>query len=62
MNPSNVFLIGYRCTGKSSVGKVLSARLEWSFVDTDALVVSERKMSIKEIVDTYGKLFVKWNT
>ena len=53
-NPFNVFLIGYRCTGKSSVGKALSARLQWPFVDTDSLLVSERKMSIKEIVDTYG--------
>lgn len=50
----NLFLIGYRCAGKSSVGRSLSTRLGRPFVDTDALLVSERGMSIKEIVDTYG--------
>ena len=50
----NVFLIGYRCTGKSSVAKSLAARLGWLFVDTDALLVTERRMSIKEIVDSRG--------
>ena len=50
----NVFLIGYRCTGKSSVAKSLAARLGWLFVDTDALLVAERRMSIKEIVASCG--------
>ena len=53
-NPSNVFLIGYRCTGKSSVGKLLAAKLGWPFIDTDALLVSESDVSIKEIVEKYG--------
>ena len=53
-NPYNVFLIGYRCTGKSSVGKSLAARLGWPFVDTDLLLVAERQTSIKEIVDSCG--------
>jgi len=53
-NLDNVFLIGYRCTGKSSVAKSLAARLGWLFVDTDELLVAERRMSIKEIVDRCG--------
>ena len=53
-NPCNVFLIGYRCTGKSSVGKSLAARLGWPFLDTDLLLVAERQTSIKEIVDGCG--------
>jgi shikimate kinase len=57
LNASNIFLIGYRCTGKSSVGKLLSAKLGWPFIDTDSLLVSENGVSIKEIVDTHG-----WNT
>jgi shikimate kinase len=56
-NPSNVFLIGYRCTGKSSVGKLLAAKLGWPFIDTDSLLVSESGISIKEIVDKHG-----WDT
>ena len=54
MNPENLFLIGYRCTGKSSVGKLLSAKLNWPFIDTDSLVVSENGMSIREIVISRG--------
>jgi shikimate kinase len=50
----NVFLIGYRCTGKSSVGRMLAATLGRSFIDTDSLVVSENGMSIREIVDSRG--------
>ena len=54
MNADNLFLIGYRCAGKSSVGRLLAARLGRSFVDTDSLVVSENGMSIREIVDSRG--------
>jgi shikimate kinase len=54
LNAYNVFLIGYRCTGKSSVGKLLAARLGWPLVDTDAMLVAERQSSIKEIVDSCG--------
>jgi shikimate kinase len=50
----NLFLIGYRCTGKSSVGRLLAATLGRSFIDTDSLVVSENGMSIREIVDSRG--------
>ena len=53
-NPFNVFLIGYRCTGKSAVGKQLATKLGWPFIDTDSLLVSESGVSIKEIVEKYG--------
>jgi shikimate kinase len=53
-NSRNLFLIGYRCTGKSSVGKLLAVRLDWPFIDMDSLLVSENGKSIKEIVETYG--------
>jgi shikimate kinase len=54
MNPNNLFLIGFRCTGKSSVGRSLSEKLGRSFVDTDSLLVTKQKMSIKEIVGAHG--------
>jgi len=53
-NPHNIFLIGFRCTGKSSVGRLLAAKLGWPFIDTDALLVSESGLSIKEIVEKHG--------
>ena len=54
LNPSSLFLIGYRCTGKSSVGRSLADQLKWSFVDTDSLIVRQQQMSIKEIVGAHG--------
>ena len=51
---SNLFLIGYRCTGKSSVGKMLAGILGRPFIDTDSLLVSESGSSIKEIVADQG--------
>jgi shikimate kinase len=54
LNANNVFLIGYRCTGKSSVGKLLAARLGWHFTDTDSLLVAEKQASIREIVENCG--------
>jgi len=54
VDPFNLFLIGYRCTGKTSVGKILADELSRPFVDTDLLLVTRQKMSIREIVGTHG--------
>ncbi|MGB5750323.1 MAG: shikimate kinase [Desulfobacterales bacterium] len=53
-SPNNLFLIGYRCTGKSTVGRSLAEELNWSFADTDSLIVRQQQMSIKEIVGAHG--------
>ena len=50
----NIYLIGYRCTGKSSVGKSLAKILGWSFIDADIELVKEHGMTISEIVATQG--------
>jgi len=50
----NLTLIGYRCTGKTTVGGMLSARLGWPLVDTDALVQERSGRSIREIVSAGG--------
>ena len=54
MNHHNLFLIGYRCTGKTSVGRRLAAILGREFVDTDSVIVSEAGMDIRKIVTHYG--------
>jgi shikimate kinase len=50
----NVVLIGYRATGKSTVGRILSTRLKIAFCDTDLLVEKRMAMPIKEIVALHG--------
>ena len=54
LKSSNLFLIGYRCTGKSTVGRFLAGELSWSFVDTDSMLVTDQRMSIKDIVGIHG--------
>ena len=50
----NVILIGYRATGKSTVGNRLSFTLNIPLIDTDLLVEENMKMPIKEIVELHG--------
>ena len=55
----NVVLIGYRATGKSTVGRILSAKLKIAFWDTDAIVEKNMGMPIKEIVALHGWEFFR---
>ena len=50
----NLFLIGYRCSGKTTVGKAIAETLDWDFVDADILLTAACGKSIKEIIDTEG--------
>ena len=50
----NIFLIGYRCTGKSSVGKALAHMLNRPFVDADVELAQKYGMTIAEIVAQKG--------
>lgn len=49
-----VILIGYRATGKSTVGSLLSKRLRVPFVDTDDLIEKAAGIPIKDLVALEG--------
>ncbi len=51
----NIVLIGYRGSGKTSVGRLLADRLGWAFVDTDDLIESQAGTSIADIFATEGE-------
>lgn len=51
---SNIFLVGLRGSGKTTLGRMLAHRLNLAFEDTDALVVQLAKMSIADIVVNRG--------
>ena len=50
----NLFLIGYRCTGKTTVGKAIAVSIGRVFVDADILLVNNNGKSIKDIIDSEG--------
>ena len=51
----NLFLIGYRGTGKSTIGRLLAERLGWKFVDADPYLEIKAGKTIKEIFATQGE-------
>jgi len=57
----NIFLIGYRCTGKTTVGRILARSMSLRFVDTDDVIVSAIGQSIRATVTERGwDYFRRW--
>ena len=50
----NLILIGYRGTGKSTVGKILAERLGRELVSTDAEIIRRVRLSVPDIVQRFG--------
>ena len=50
----NVILMGYRGTGKTSVGRLLAAKLERPFLDSDELIEASSGKSVREMVAERG--------
>ena len=51
----SALLIGYRGSGKTTIGKKLADRLWQPFVDVDELIVKEAGKSIKDIFEQQGE-------
>ena len=51
----NIVLIGLMGAGKTTVGKLLAARLGRPFVDTDAVVENDARSSVAELFSTHGE-------
>jgi len=55
-NWDKVLLIGFRGSGKTTIGKLLAERLSLSFLDLDEEIQRRVGLTIKEMVERYG-----WN-
>lgn len=49
-----IFLIGYRGTGKTTIGKPLARHLGFGFMDTDHLIEQQLGSTVLEIIETRG--------
>ena len=50
----NIILNGLRGSGKTKIGKLLSAKLEWKFIDLDKEIEESEKMIINEMYKKHG--------
>lgn len=55
----NVVLVGFMGTGKSSVGRLVAARLGFQFIDTDARIIQETGQSIADLFRVRGEGFFR---
>ncbi len=54
-----VFLVGFMCSGKTTVGRVLSEKLGWEFVDLDEEIEKKEGMTIPEIFEKKGEPYFR---
>ena len=50
----NIFIGGFMCSGKTSVGSELARRLGWTFTDTDRVIEERAGMTVPEIFSILG--------
>jgi len=50
-----VLLLGFMCSGKSTIGRSLARRLEWDFIDFDEEVETRTGMPIAEFIESRGE-------
>lgn len=50
----NIVLIGYRCSGKTTVGKMLAGEMGLDFMDMDAMIEMKAGCSIEDMVSGNG--------
>jgi shikimate kinase len=50
-----IVLVGFMCSGKSTVGPLLAGRLGWDFIDFDESIERDANQSIAEIFRIHGE-------
>ncbi|WP_274361592.1 shikimate kinase [Paenibacillus thermotolerans] len=56
---TNIALIGFMGTGKTTVGQALAERLRWTFVDTDETIKGKENRSIADIFAQDGEPYFR---
>jgi len=50
-----IFLIGFMASGKTTVGRLLAERLDWTFVDLDKVIEDAAGMTVEQIFAAEGE-------
>ena len=53
--PRRIVLTGFMGAGKSTVGRILAARLRWPFLDIDSLITTEHGRTVAQIFADHGE-------
>lgn len=56
---SNIVLIGFMGSGKTSIGKRLSVRMKWEFIDMDDFIEKREGISVNEIFAVKGEPYFR---
>ena len=51
----SVYLVGFMCSGKTTVGRLLARELEWRFIDLDELIADRAGATVAEIFSDRGE-------
>jgi shikimate kinase len=54
-----IILLGYMASGKSTIGKEISKKLDMNFIDLDAYISKQEKKSIPEIFKIKGEIYFR---
>lgn len=54
-----IVLLGFMCSGKSTVGSALARRLDWDYLDFDVEIEHREGRSVGEIIDVEGEEYFR---
>lgn len=55
MIPDRIYIVGYMCSGKSSISRKLAKRLGYQAFDTDDMFEEKYHISVQDFFDKYGE-------
>ncbi len=55
----NIYLVGFMGTGKSTVGRILSSKLNREFIETDEVIERRERIKISDIFSQKGEAYFR---
>jgi len=54
-----IVLLGYMASGKSTIGKILAKKLNYTFIDLDDYIVEKENLTVPEIFKQKGEIYFR---